>query len=340
LFVAQYEVAGKRRYLYGKTKKAVTDNLREKTSSIREGLDAEAEKMLLQEYLDRWLPTVKGTVKERTWQRHEEIVRLHLKPTLGGVMLIKLSALDVQELYQAKLDAGLSPRTVQIVHTTLHKALKQALKWSLVPKNVTDSVTPPKSQQKEIRVLTQEEVKRLLRAASGERFEALYILAVTTGMRQGELLGLKWEDVDLDKGIVRVRRTIWKGMATAPKTAKANRPISLTEMAKEALKEQREKDGRSEWIFSTRNGTPVSCHNLINRSWGPLLKRAGLPRIPFHNLRHTAATLLLSQQVHPKAVQNLLGHSSIEITMDTYSHFLPQFDEWTVEAMEDVLRDD
>src|SRR5215212_6277336 len=139
MWVAQYEVAGKRRYLYGKTKKAVTDKLREKTSSIREGLDAEAEKMLLQEYLDRWLPTVKGTVKERTWQRHEEIVRLHLKPTIGGVVLIKLSALDVQDLYQAKLDAGLSPRTVQIVHTTLHKALKQALTWSLVPKNVTDS---------------------------------------------------------------------------------------------------------------------------------------------------------------------------------------------------------
>jgi integrase len=269
LWVAEYRVAGKRRYLYGKTKKAVTDNLREKTSSIREGLDAEAEKLLIGEYLERWLPTVKGNVKERTWQRHEEIVRLHLKPTLGGVMLTKLSALDVQELYQMKLDAGLSPRTVQIVHTTLRKALSQALKWSLVPKNVTDSITPPKSQQKEIRVLTPEEVKRLLKAARGERFEALYILAVTTGMRQGELLGLKWGDVDLDEGVVRVRRTVWKGMSTAPKTAKANRSISLTEMAKETLKEQREKDGNSEWIFSTRNDTPVSCHNLINRSWGP-----------------------------------------------------------------------
>lgn len=127
-------------------------------------------------------------------------MRLHLKPSIGRSKLQKLGPLDVQELYLSKLDSGLSPRTVQIVHTTLHKALKQAVRWSLVSKNVTEAVTPPKPQKKEIRVLTSEETKRLLRAARGDKFEALYVLAVTTGMRQGELLGLKWDDIDLDEG--------------------------------------------------------------------------------------------------------------------------------------------
>jgi integrase len=139
--------------------------------------------MRVEGYLDKWLPTVKDTVKERTWTRHEEIVRLHLKPSIGHVKLQKLNALDVQELYRTKLDSGLSARTVQIIHTTLHKALKQAVRWSLVQRNVTEAVTPPRPRRKEIRVLTPEEARRLIMVARGERFEALYVLAITTGMR-------------------------------------------------------------------------------------------------------------------------------------------------------------
>lgn len=204
LWVARYEAAGKRKYLYG-------DRLREKVSSRVANLAPEADTMLVEEYLDRWFPTVKNTVKDRTWQRHEEVVRLHLEPVLGDVRLSRLNALEIQELYRTKLESGLSPRTVQIVHTTLHKALKQAVRWSLVEANVTEAVTSPRPSSKEIRVLTSEEVKRLLYVVRGERFETLYVLAVTTGMRQGELLGLKWEDVDLDAGTLRVRRTVWEG---------------------------------------------------------------------------------------------------------------------------------
>jgi integrase len=296
LWVARYEAAGKRKYLYGKTKKIVIDKLKEKVISGVTNLTPEADGMRVGEYLDRWLPTVQDTVKERTWVRHEQVVRLHLKPSIGKVRLQKLNALDVQELYRMKLDSGLSPRTVQIIHTTLHKSLKQAVRWSLLQTNVTEAVNPPKPQKKEIRVLSSEEVKRLLHAVRGDRFEALYVLAATTGMRQGELLGLTWGDVDLEEGVLRVRRTVWEGVATAPKTSRANRSIRLTRMATEALKNQKEREGRSEWIFSTKNGTPVNCHNLINRSWWPLLGKVGLPRIPFHNLRHTCATLLLSSE--------------------------------------------
>lgn len=337
LWVAEYKAGSKKKYLYGKTKKAVADKLRDRLSSEETDLAPEADNMRVDEYLDRWLPTVGGTVKERTWARHEEVVRLHHKPSIGRVKLRKLNPLDVQELYLSKLDSGLSPRTVQIIHTTLHKALKQAVRWSLVPKNMTEAVTPPKPQKKEIRVLTSEETKRLLRAARGDKFEALYVLAVTTGMRQGELLGLKWDDIDLDEGTLRVRRTLWEGKTTPPKTAKANRSIRLTGMAREALRTHLERGNGSEWGFSTISGTPANCHNLTNRSWWPLLKKTGLPRMPFHNLRHTAATLLLSQGVHPKLVQELLGHADISTTLNTYSHFMPSMGGKTASAMEDLL---
>jgi integrase len=211
------------------------------------------------------------------------------------------------------------------------------VRWSLLQTNVTEAVNPPKPQKKEIRVLSSEEVKRLLHAVRGDRFEALYVLAATTGMRQGELLGLTWGDVDLEEGVLRVRRTVWEGVATAPKTSRANRSIRLTRMATEALKNQKEREGRSEWIFSTKNGTPVNCHNLINRSWWPLLGKVGLPRIPFHNLRHTCATLLLSQGVHPKLVQELLGHADISTTLNTYSHVIPSLEGKTAAAMDEAL---
>jgi integrase len=337
LWVAQYEIGGKRRYLYGKTKKAVTDRLREKMTSGMANLDPEAEKMRLGVFLDRWLPSVEGTVRRSTFERHEEVVRLHLKPSIGGIGIKDLGPMDVEELYRKKLRAGLSPRTVQIIHATLHKALKQALRWSLVPKNVTELVTPPRYLKKEVRTLSPEEAKRLLRTAKGERFEALYVLAVTTGMRQGELLGLKWGDLDPDKGTLKVRRTVRNGEVNPPKSASSNRSIHLTTGAMQALREHGERNGKREWVFSTRNGTPVGCANLVNRSWRPLLEKAGLPRIPFHNIRHTCASLLLSQGVHPKLVQELLGHADITTTLNTYSHVIPSLRGETASAMEDVL---
>jgi integrase len=193
---------------------------------------------------------------------------------------------------------------VQIIHATLHKALRQAFRWSLVSKNVTEVVTPPRYRKKEVRTLSPEEVKILLRAAKGDRFEALYVLAVTTGMRQGELLGLKWVDLDLKKETLRVRRTVRNGEVNPPKSASSTRSVHLTGVATRALREHRERNGEWEWVFPTRNGNPVSRHNLVNRSWQPLLKKAGLSRIPFHNLRHTCASLLLSQGVHPSSFRS------------------------------------
>jgi integrase len=336
-WVGQYEVGGKRRYIYGKTRKEVATKLNKAIAERDAGMVFDAGSLNLGDYLDGWLDSIKDTLRRRTWIRHEEVVRLHLKPSLGKTKLDRVSALQVQSLYRSKLDSGLSPRTVQIIHATLYKALKQAVKWTLLPRNVADSVDPPKAPKREINPLNEEQVKMLLKAAEGDKLEALYLLAITTGMRSGELLGLQWKDLDLPTGIVQVRRTVFNGRIEAPKTAKGNRSIKLTETSIRAL---REHERTSEWVFSSQAGTTISVHNLHNRSWKPLLVRAALPHnTRFHDLRHTCATLLLTKGVHPKIVQEMLGHSSITITLDTYSHVLPNMQEKAVESMEDIFED-
>jgi integrase len=279
-WVGQYAVhtdSGKKiKYIYGKTRKEVAVKLAKAIADKDAGMVFDAGSLRAGDYLDRWLDAIRDTVRQRTWQRHEEVVRLHLKPSLGNTKLDRLNALQVQSLYRAKLDAGLSPRTVRIIHATLHKAIKQAVKWSLVPRNVTEAVNLPRPPKSEIRPLTLEQVKVLLKATEGNKLEALYVLAVTTGLRQGELLGLKWEDVDLEAGTVRVCRTVFNGVVSPPKTARSRRSVRLAKAAVRVLKRHREcqPDGPSEWVFPSRVGTPISCHNLINRSWKPLLRDA------------------------------------------------------------------
>jgi integrase len=335
-WVAQYTVGGKRRYIYGKTRKDVAARLNKAIAERDSGIVYDSENLKVAGYLDRWLDSIRDTLWERTWQRHEEITRLHLKPTIGSVRLDKLNALEVQSLYRSKLDSGLSPRTVQIIHATLHKALKQAVRWSLVPRNVCEVVVPPRVPRSEIKPLDTRQARKLLDTALDTQpsFYALYVLAVTRGMRSGEILGLQWQDVDLDAGTLQVRRTVFNGAVSTPKTSRSNRGIRLPEIAVEALIRH---PRNSEWVFSSKHGTSLSVHNLHNRSWKPLLRDAGLPNIRFHDLRHTCATLLLSKGVHPKLVQELLGHSSIEITLDTYSHVLPSMGDGVATAMDDLL---
>jgi len=335
-WVAQYTVGDKRRYIYGKTRKDVAARLNKAIAERDSGIVYDSENLKLADYLDRWLDSIEDTLRERTWQRHEEITRLHLKPTIGSVRLDKLNALEVQSLYRSKLDSGLSPRTVQIIHATLYKALKQAVRWSLVPRNVCEVVVPPRVPKSEIHPLDARQAKKLLDTARDTQlyYYPLYVLAVTTGMRSGEILGLQWRDVDLDAGRLQVRRTVFNGAVSTPKTARSNRGMKLSKIAVEAL---RQHPRSSEWVFSSKKGTSLSVHNLHNRSWKTLLKVAGLPNVRFHDLRHTCATLLLSKGVHPKLVQELLGHSSIEITLDTYSHVLPSMGDGVASAMDDLL---
>jgi integrase len=237
------------------------------------------------------------------------------------------------------------------MHGILHKALEQAVKWGTVPRNVCKATTPPKPNPEEIHPLDAEQVKRILAAARGNRLEALYVLAVTAGLRIGELLGLKWEDIDLNAETLHVRRTRSQAKSgptfTTPKNGKG-RSISLTQLAVEALKSHKAAQNAERlklgdlWeninlAFCITAGKLLDFRNVATASFKPLLKKAELHDIRFHDLRHTCATLLLSRGHHPKLVQELLGHASVALTLGRYSHVLPGMGEQTAAAMEAAL---
>jgi integrase len=357
LYMARYTVqtatGAKRKTLYGKTRREVDEKLTKAKADRDGGLVFDANNLRLGEYLGRWLAdSVRDTVRPTTFERYEQIVRLHIRPVLGKVKLKNLTSAHVRGLYREKLDAGLSPRTVQYVHVTLHKSLKQAIADGLIPRNATEAVKPPQVRREEMRPLTAEQVQVLFEAANSHRLEALYVLAVTTGLRQGELLGLKWDDIDLEVGTLQVRRTLTtaKGgpVLSAPKTKGSRRTVRLSLTALEALRSHLERQlGEIDqaddlWrenglIFASESGEPLSRQHVTAHRFKPLLKRAGLPEIRFHDLRHTCATLLLSKNVNPKVVSEMLGHASIAITLDTYSHVLPTMQESAAKAMEDAL---
>jgi integrase len=305
------------------------------------GVAFDAENLTVADYLERWLEgSVKGAVWHTTYRDYKYHCKNHIIPELGRLKLAKLTPAHVQDLYRKKLDLGLSPRTVNYTHTTLHKALKQAVKWRLVSYNVSEGAVRPRQEKRETEVLTLEQLLAFLKAARGSRFEALYVMAGFTGMRPGELLPLQWSDLVLDGPgpVVRVRRSLSEGpngpVFKNTKTEKG-RPISLLPVAVEALKAHRKRQAEQRlrysgiWhdqdlVFPSTKGTPMSWKSLIKRNFKPLLKKADLPKqVRFYDLRHTFATLMLEQGENPKVVQEILGHSSISQTMNTYSHVSP-----------------
>ena len=297
---------------------------------------------------------MRGTVRESTFSRDKYLVTNHVKPSLGQVKLKNLNALHLQSLYRERLDSGLSASTVQKIHHVLHKGLRQAVRWTLIPRNPADDAKAPAPTPKEMHPLSAHEARKLLKAARGERMEALYVLAVHTGMRRGELLGLKWADVDLENSRVSIRRTLTRAddgkryTLGDPKNKKSRRTVRLTPQAVEALRrhltnqmEDIERLGDlyddQGLVFTTDVGTLINPSNLRQRSFTPLLEHAGLPRITFHDLRHTCASLLFQRNVHPKFVQELLGHASVAITLDTYSHMLPGMGGEAADAIVEAL---
>src|SRR5215212_6334650 len=228
------------RHIYGRTRQEVAAKLA-KAMTDRDGrIELDPSNVTVDEYLQRWLnDSVKGSVRPITFESYERLVRVHVVPAVGRIKLKALSPAHLQGLYRDRLDAGLSPSTVQRIHAVIHRALKQALRWGLVPRNVSEAADPPKTQRKEIRPLTPEQVRTLLKTAQGNRLEALYALAITTGLRQGELFGLRWEDVDLEAGKLSVRQTLTtpKGgrRLGPPKRNKSRRSVKLSTVAIRAL---------------------------------------------------------------------------------------------------------
>jgi len=336
---------------YGKTRKEVAEELTKVLRQRQQGLSLEPTKQTVGQFLDTWMnDVVKMNVRPNTYRNYQTVLR-HITP-IRDVPLPKLTPQHVQKLYSQLQEQGLG-RTVVVLHTVLHRAMDQAVKWGLIPRNIIDAVETPKTKKRQFRPLTPEKTFRFLKAASEDRLYALYVLAVTCGLRFGELLGLRWEDIDFEQGTLTVTNQLQKvngrPVLQPPKTARSKRTIILPTAAIAALKKHRARQleerlkhadiWQEGWdlVFCTKIGGPLNRSNVRNRSFYPLLKKAGLPRIRFHDLRHTCATLLLAQGVHPKLVQEQLGHSQISVTLDTYSHVMPSMMKEVAEKMDAIL---
>ena len=345
LWVAQINLEnGKTKTKYGKTQREVRDWLLQTRSAQKQGLLLEEDHLTLADFLDRYMQDVAAhTLRPKTIESYAYLVRMHIKPALGAYQLSALRPDHLQKLYSLKLSSGLSRRTVQYIHAVLHKTLDQAMKWGLVVRNVADLVDPPTVKRKAPQTLSLEQAKVFLEQSRTSRYYPLYALAIGCGLRIGEVLGLHHEDIDWDSRTLHIRHAvqylIGQGLLiTEPKTDKAKRPIRMPDFVVDALKThcaaKKEKTGL---LFTTSNHTPYSPRNLV-RDFKQQLTRAGLPDIRFHDLRHTTATLLLSQGVHPKIVQEILGHSQISLTLDTYSHVTPSMQKEAAEKMSEMFR--
>jgi integrase len=343
---------GKRKDFFGKTRQEVADKLTAAMEKRRQGIPMIDERQTVGRYLTSWLVGVKTSARPKTYVTYEGLVRLHAMPKISQVRLARLSPEHLQNLYTDRLAAGLAAQTVRHLHAVLHRALEQAARWGLVYRNVADLVSPPRVGRHEMTALDAGQSRRLLEAAEGDRFEALYVLALTTGMRLGELLALRWSNVDLDGGSLSVRGTLHRDAGTLaiaePKTAGSRRHVSLGTVVVEALRRHRVNQTAerllqgptwqdNDLVFANEVGKPIEPSNLRRRSFVPLLAKAGLPSIRFHDLRHSAATLLLGQGIHPKIVSERLGHSRVSITLDLYSHVTPTMQQQAADAMDALL---
>ncbi|WP_119068246.1 site-specific integrase [Rubrobacter indicoceani] len=347
---------GKRRYVSGKTKTEARNALAKARSDAAGGIVYDAGTTTLNTYLDQWLEdSVKNVVRQTTYERYETLCRVHIKPALGRVKLKSLTPDHVRKLYRDKLASGFSSRTVNYLHVTIHKALGQAVSDGIIGRNVARGVKSPRPGKAEIKPLSSDQAKTLVKTAKDidDRYQALYLVALHTGMRSGEMLALRWDDVDLngEKGSVQVRRTLSETrigrLYELPKSGKG-RSIKLSKKATDALKSHKRRQAEERlaagtlWkdqdlVFPTTVGTPTSATNLLGRHFKPLLKEAELPNARLHDLRHTCATVLLIAGKHPKYVQELLGHASISITLDTYSHIIEGMDGGLGDAMDEAL---
>jgi integrase len=347
LWLGQVRLSTGRRTFAAKSRSAVLGKIAEAVKLDRQGIPVPGAGLTVTRFLDDWLQDRKDKMRQTAYESCERHVRLHIKPPLGTRPLIKLTRQDVRKMEAAMLKAGKAAQTVRNVHGTLHRALDDAVKWDLVLRNVADLVDPPKAEHREIVTLTAEEGRRLLAAAASDRFEALFVLALTAGLRRGELLGLTWADVDLDSAALTVRREVVavKGglIVQEPKTDRSRRPLDLDALALAALRRRRkaaESAGAAApdaYLFCTTARTPLNPSNLWSRHWQPLLRRAGIEATRLDDLRHTNATMMLTSNVHPKVASERLGHSSIRLTLDTYSHVVPGMGRAAADAVARLL---
>jgi integrase len=322
-----------RRAVYGRTQREAVAHLRKLQADLASGAPVTPDKTRLGEFLDRWLEdAARPCVAFNTLRIYRGFVKNHIAPAIGGITVRQLSPANVLFLHSEMERRGASPRLRQMVHTTLRRALRDAVQWGVLARNPCDLVERPRASRSEAAYLNSDQVQALLSAAKGDRLEALIVLAVSTGLRQGELLGLQWGDIDLEARTLSVRRQLKEEKQGRPvlgelKTAKSRRLVVLPKIAVAALRVHKAQHNIAHHptalVFTGRRGFPLRKTNLLRRWYHPLVAKAGLPHFRFHGLRHTHATLLLSAGIHPKVVQERLGHASVMMTLDTYSHVTP-----------------
>ncbi len=350
---------GKRKVFYGKTRKEVKEKLTTALHEQQQGTLVTAGPQTVEQYLTDWLEnTHKRLVRPRTYERYREAVYQHLIPALGHYQLQKLAVQHMQTFYTQKENEGLAPATIIYYHSVLHNALNVAVKRGLIARNVCDLASPPRRVRHEIQPLTAEQAQNLLVALHGHRWEALYTLALATGLRRGEILGLKWQDINFAAGTLQVRRILSRVPTLAanrehvyveaePKTKQSRRSVVIAPLALQSLVQHRTRQLEArqqaglawqdhDYVFCTSIGTHLNPNHVVEEL-KKLLHKAGLPDIRFHDLRHSAATLLLTAKIHPKVVQEILGHTQISTTMDIYSHVLPGLQEDAMGKLHDVL---
>ena len=347
---------GKRRYhnhtIKG-TKKDAQKYLNGRLREIDLGVYIEPSGMTLNEYLDKWLESAaRPRVSRRTADGYEALLRRYIRGPLGHHKLDKLMPLDIQKVYGKMQNCGLSSRVVRHTHAVLHNALKQGVKWGLLPRNASEAVELPKVPHKERRVLSQEEAILLLQVASGMPRGLIFEFALMTGMRPEEYLALQWGDIDFTRGTATVQRALirhkkeWSFEET--KTARSRRTVPLPATLLHKLSEHKRKQAEERlkagpaWqpnglVFCSKTGTPLSIPSLTYRYFRPILKKAELPQIRLYDLRHSCATLLLIAEENPKVVSERLGHSTVVLTLDTYSHVLPTMQQQATAKLEKML---
>jgi len=332
------------------TKKDAEKRLSELLYQLDNGTFMKPGKATLAEFLERWLKDYAWpNLAPRTAEGYESIIRRHIIPSLGNIVLTQLRPEHLQVYYTDKLNngrcdgsTGLSAQTVRHHHTALHKALETAVQWGLLARNPANAVKLPSAQRPAMQTWNEDEVITFLEAARSTPYYALFHLALFTGMRRSEMLALRWADIDLFTGQIYVSRSlhVLKGgevVIRQPKSAKGRRMIALPPSVSLVLREYKDKQEsiliqagtalkEDDFVFSDLEGKPL-LPNSVTHAWTKLVRKTGLKYIRLHDARHSHASLLLKQGVHPKIVQERLGHSSVQVTLDTYSHVAPGLQE-------------
>lgn len=349
---------GKRRYDTQTVKGLKSDAQKKLVEMLRDadlGLLGDARKQTLNEYLDQWLETIaKPRLQHRTFQDYKDLMRRYVRETLGSIKLSELKALHIQKLYGQMQKAGLSARVVKYTHAVLRSALQHAVKVNMLPRNEAQLVQLPKQTRKEMDVLNQTEVGAFLDALQGERFATMFAFALATGCRPEETYALQWKDVDFEKGTAIIRRALIthrKGGGwhfSEPKTKQSRRTVPLPSSTVRELRKHRREQLEAKlklgtiWndfdlVFASEIGTPLNPPN-VTRAFKKALERAGIrTTIRLYDLRHTTATLLLQAGINPKVVSERLGHSTIVLTLDCYSHVLPSMQKDATEQLEGMI---